>query len=47
MGGSNALGAWGYVEGFREIMEQYKDAGGEEAVVPSDIVVASGSGGGC
>jgi D-cysteine desulfhydrase len=49
MGGSNALGAWGYVEGFREIAEQYKIAAAEHgeglATAPSDIVVASGSGG--
>ena len=52
MGGSNAVGAWGYVEGFREILEQYKSASSEEAgsgisSAPSDIVVASGSGGRC
>ncbi len=51
MGGSNAVGAWGYVEGFREIAAQYKDVcdvdvGGDGSDVrPSDIVVASGSGG--
>ncbi len=51
MGGSNAVGAWGYVEGFREIAAQYKDVcdvdvdGDGDDVRPSDIVVASGSGG--
>jgi D-cysteine desulfhydrase len=47
--GSNALGAWGYVEGFKEIVEQYKSSAVADAdglaEMPSDIVVASGSGG--
>ncbi len=62
MGGSNAVGVWGYVEGFREIYEQYREAAAVSAApsqgngvpigemdilasAPSDIVVASGSGG--
>jgi hypothetical protein len=54
MGGSNALGAWGYIEGFREIVDQYQHINNADdadacavpfAKNPSDIVVASGSGG--
>ena len=39
VGGSNAVGTWGYIEAFRELLEEG---------VPSkfdDIVVATGSGG--
>ncbi|GMH14108.1 hypothetical protein Nepgr_015949 [Nepenthes gracilis] len=43
VGGSNSLGAWGYIEAIREIEQQLQTFAGGEGF--DDIVVACGSGG--
>jgi hypothetical protein len=43
VGGSNAIGSWGYIEAARELMEQCRTQG----VEPTDLCVACGSGGTC
>ncbi|KAL8456352.1 hypothetical protein ACS0TY_034535 [Phlomoides rotata] len=42
LGGSNSLGAWGYIEAVREIQQQLQKV---NSVAFDDIVVACGSGG--
>jgi D-cysteine desulfhydrase len=43
VGGSNALGTWGYIEAIDELMHQW--TGGEEAAALDHVVFSSGSGG--
>jgi D-cysteine desulfhydrase len=44
VGGSNALGTWGYIEGVNELMQQQQLLSGNPGTMDS-IVVATGSGG--
>lgn len=45
VGGSNAIGTWGYINGVDELMQQIETKPGEDAFALDHVVFATGSGG--